>query len=136
MKELAEILRNRRRSDARDAVLATIVKTEGSSYRRAGAHMLIFPNGETIGSISGGCLEQDVIANAEKVRVSGKAMLLSYDTTPEEDVLFGVGLGCKGVIEILLETRVREKLGFIEKLFAERRGIVAVCSNQPDSPAL
>jgi xanthine/CO dehydrogenase XdhC/CoxF family maturation factor len=103
MKELAEILRNYHRPDAAQAVMATVVKTVGSSYRRAGAHMLIFPSGEIIGSISGGCLEQDVIANANKVRVTGKAMLLSYDTTPEEDVLFGAGLGCKGLIEIWLE---------------------------------
>ena len=128
MKEIAEILRNRRRPDANGAVLATIVKTVGSSYRRAGAHMLIFPNGETVGSISGGCLEQDVIANAKKVRASGKAILLSYDTTPEEDVLFGVGLGCKGVIEIWLEplSSAETMLDFWEQLFrAGDSGVVA-----------
>jgi xanthine/CO dehydrogenase XdhC/CoxF family maturation factor len=128
MKEIAEILRNRRRPDASGAVVATIVKTEGSSYRRAGAHMLIFPDGETVGSISGGCMEQDVIANAEKVRASGKAMLLSYDTTPEEDVLFGVGLGCKGVIEIWLEpmSSAEAMLDFCEQLFRDGdTGVVA-----------
>jgi xanthine dehydrogenase accessory factor len=129
MKELAEILRNRGRPDSAHAVLATIVNAVGSSYRRAGAHMLIFANGETIGSISGGCLEQDVIANAEKVRATGKAVLLSYDTTTEEDVLFGVGLGCKGLIEIWLEplSAASEMLDFCEELFrAGETGTVAM----------
>jgi xanthine/CO dehydrogenase XdhC/CoxF family maturation factor len=128
MKELAEILRNRHRPDTAQAVLATIVKTVGSSYRRAGAHMLIFPDGKTIGSISGGCLEQDVIANAKKVRASGKATLLSYDTTMEEDVLFGVGLGCKGVIEIWLEpfSAATAMLDFCEELLRSgENGVVA-----------
>jgi xanthine dehydrogenase accessory factor len=128
MKELSDILRNRQRADASGAVLATIVNTVGSSYRRAGAHMLIFSNGETVGSISGGCLEQDVIANAEKVRASGKAILLSYDTTPEEDVLFGVGLGCKGLIEIWLEplSSAEAMLSFCEQILHEdESGVVA-----------
>jgi xanthine dehydrogenase accessory factor len=128
MKELAEILRIRNQPDAQQAVLATVVKTVGSSYRRAGAHMLIYANGETVGSISGGCLEQDVIANAEKVRATSKPMLLSYDTTPEEDVLFGVGLGCKGVIEIWLEpmTSAAPMLDFCIELFeGGSTGVVA-----------
>jgi xanthine/CO dehydrogenase XdhC/CoxF family maturation factor len=128
MKELAAILQARQRSDAQSAVLATIVKTVGSSYRRAGARMLIFANGDMIGSISGGCLEQDVIAHSEQVRASGKAMLLSYDTTPEEDILFGVGLGCKGVIEIWLEPleAAAETLDFCEHIFASgENGVVA-----------
>jgi xanthine dehydrogenase accessory factor len=128
MKELAEILKARSRTDASDAVLATVVNAVGSSYRRPGAHMLIFANGDIIGSISGGCLEQDVIANAAKVRASGKATLLSYDTTTEEDVLFGVGLGCKGLIEIWLEPMscAREMLDFCESLMARgENGIIA-----------
>ena len=121
MKELAAILDCWKRGDAEGAVLATVVKTVGSSYRRAGAHMLVLANGKTIGSVSGGCLEQDVIAHAELVRASGEAKLLSYDTTPEEDVLFGVGLGCKGVIEILVEpiSTAAEKLQVVDEIFLE-----------------
>ena len=128
MKELSEILKACRRGDASSAVLATIVKTEGSSYRRVGAHMLIFANGDVVGSISGGCLEQDVIANARNVRATGKSILLAYDTTAEEDVLFGVGLGCKGLIEIWLEplSSAREMLDHCEKLLAQgEAGVVA-----------
>lgn len=128
MKELAEILKARSRNDAANAVLATVVKTVGSSYRRAGAHMLIFANGDVVGSVSGGCLEQDVISNAAKVRASGQPMLLSYDTTVEEDVLFGSGVGCKGLIEIWLEPMscARGMLDFCEQLFARgETGVVA-----------
>jgi xanthine dehydrogenase accessory factor len=122
VKELKSILEAPREG----AVLATVVKTEGSSYRRPGAHMLVLANGATVGSISGGCLERDVIAHAEKIRGSGRAELLTYDTTSEEDVLMGVGLGCKGVIEVLLETEIGAKLDFVAKLFRERRsGVVA-----------
>lgn len=99
MKELAEILDKR----APGMALATVVKTTGSSYRRPGARMLISADGAVTGSISGGCLEQDVIEHARKVCATAEPILLSYDTTMEEDVLFGVGLGCKGVIEILVE---------------------------------
>jgi xanthine dehydrogenase accessory factor len=87
MKELSAILKACA-GPREGMVLATIVKTEGSSYRRTGAHMLIFPNGGTIGSISGGCLERDVIAHAENLQ---KPKLLSYDTTLEEDVLLAKG---------------------------------------------
>lgn len=126
MNELQRIVKAWKAEPGAQFVLATIVRTEGSSYRRPGAHMLVLPNGETVGSISGGCLERDVITHAEKIRGSGKAVLLSYDTTSEEDVFMGVGLGCKGVIEILLETNIGEKLAFIAKLFEERRsGVVA-----------
>ena len=126
MKEISAILGCWRRGEAEGAVLATVVKTVGSSYRRAGAHMLVLANGTTIGSVSGGCLEQDVIAHAEQARASGKAKLLSYDTTPEEDVLFGVGLGCKGVIEILVEpiSRAAEKLRVIEEVIATGKSAV------------
>jgi xanthine/CO dehydrogenase XdhC/CoxF family maturation factor len=134
MKELAEILKARARRDAADAALATVVKTVGSSYRRAGAHMLIFANGDVVGSVSGGCLEQDVISNAEKVRASGQSMLLSYDTTVEEDVLFGSGLGCKGLIEIWLEPMscARGMLDFCAQLFARgATGVVATTFRGP-----
>lgn len=116
MKELRAILGEAKPGDA----LATIVHTEGSSYRRPGAHMLIRADGSTIGSISGGCLEQDVIAHAVKVRADGKSALLSYDTTSEEDVVFGVGLGCKGLIEIFVERVGSEKLEAMAKIFRER----------------
>jgi xanthine dehydrogenase accessory factor len=136
MKELALILKARR--NAAESVLATIVKTSGSSYRRSGAHMLILPNGNVIGSLSGGCLEGDVIASAEKVRKSRVPLLLTYDTTSEEDVLFGVGLGCKGVIEIWLEPieHANAMLEFCEQLLqAGNSGVIATVFRGADAGA-
>jgi xanthine dehydrogenase accessory factor len=91
----------RHRSDQSGAI-ATVVKTQGSSYRRPGARMLIFDR-EVIGSISGGCLEQDVIAHAQEVMRSGQPRLVTYDSTAKEDIVWGLGLGCNGVVQILIE---------------------------------
>ena len=131
MKELPAIIRAL--ADRRDGkmALATVVRTVGSSYRRPGARMLVLPDGGTVGSISGGCLERDVISHALRVREDGKAVLLTYDTTSEEDVVFGVGLGCKGVLEILVESvghgnKSVNLIAFVESIFRRRQaGAVA-----------
>lgn len=102
MKELSAILHHLTASGARDAVLATLVAVEGSSYRRPGARLLVTDDGR-IGSISGGCLEEDVLTRARKVMATGKPELVVYDTTSENDLVWGVGLGCHGVVHVLLE---------------------------------
>lgn len=119
MKEWTTILQVCKRWRGEAMALATIVKTEGSSYRRSGARVLVRANGETVGGVSGGCLERDVIAHAQKVIATGATILLSYDTTAEEDVVFGVGLGCKGLIEILVEpiSRADSMLRRVEEVF-------------------
>lgn len=85
------------------AVLATLVSVAGSSYRRAGARMLVDTRGHKSGSISGGCLEEDVRTRATFVAETGRADLIVYDTTTENDLVWGVGLGCHGVVGVLLE---------------------------------
>lgn len=84
--------------------LATVVATEGSSYRRPGARMLLGPNKTRTGAISGGCLEEDMIAHLEGVMATGSAKTLIYDTTQENDLVWGVGLGCNGKVTLLLES--------------------------------
>jgi xanthine/CO dehydrogenase XdhC/CoxF family maturation factor len=84
-------------------VLATLVKVEGSSYRRPGARLLLLADGRRIGSISGGCLEDDVITHAREVLANGTAKTITYDTTTENDLVWGVGLGCHGVVYVLIE---------------------------------
>lgn len=103
MKELAEILRRLTAPPATGGVLATLVAVAGSSYRRAGARLLVTPDGERVGSISGGCLEEDVVARAAAVAASGRPEVVTYDTTAENDLIWGVGLGCHGVVQVLLE---------------------------------
>lgn len=102
MKELPAIVAALLASD-HPSVLATLVAVEGSSYRRPGARLLVRLDGSKLGSISGGCLEEDVIARAAKVLSTGEPDAVVYDTTSENDLVWGVGLGCHGVVRVLLE---------------------------------
>lgn len=92
------------RQRGQQTALASIVFTTGSTYRRAGARMLIASDGSTVGSISGGCLEADVIERALGVMETGKPLVVSYDTRSNEDIIWGMGLGCQGVVEVLIES--------------------------------
>lgn len=103
MKELQAIVAALLADDARPAVLATLVSVEGSSYRRPGARLLVTADGARIGSISGGCLEEDVLARAARVSATGEPDAVVYDTTSENDLVWGVGLGCHGIVRVLLE---------------------------------
>lgn len=89
--------------DNRKAVLATVVKVQGSSYRNPGARMLILDNGRWVGSVSGGCLEGDVMRKSRQVMQSKKPMLVTYDTMDDDNNTLGVGLGCNGIIDVLIE---------------------------------
>jgi len=88
-------------------VLATVVRTSGSVYRRPGARMLVRldANGECsmTGAISGGCLERDVCESAREVLRGGASVVVKYDTTSDDDIVWGLGLGCDGSVEVLLE---------------------------------
>jgi len=84
-------------------VLATIVATEGSTYRKAGARMLITREGEIRGLLSGGCLEHDLMELSRRVLEDGEARLVCYDTRGPGDEVFGFGAGCEGVMHILLQ---------------------------------
>ena len=103
MVEIQSIVQELTQSPAAGGVLATLVSVEGSSYRRPGARLLLTSDGRRIGSISGGCLEEDLLARARRVAETGRAELVTYDTTAENDVVWGVGLGCHGVVKVLLE---------------------------------
>lgn len=83
------------------AVLATVARVEGSSYRRTGARMLVLDNGTYLGGISGGCLEGDAMRRARKALVLDKPAIVTYDTTQEDNHQIGVGLGCNGIIDVL-----------------------------------
>jgi xanthine dehydrogenase accessory factor len=83
-------------------VLATVVQTLGSTYRKAGAQMLIAADGRVAGLLSGGCLEADLMERARGVLQSGQAATVHYDTRSSDDVIWGIGLGCEGAMTILL----------------------------------
>ncbi len=83
--------------------LATVVETEGSTYRKAGAQMLIAHSGETFGLLSGGCLESDLALHAREVVETGSTRRIRYDMRGDDDRLFGIGSACEGAISVLLQ---------------------------------
>eukprot|EP01037_Dinobryon_pediforme_P007478 gene7478-7542_t len=83
------------------AALATVVRVEGSSYRRTGARMLVMDNGVWVGGISGGCLEGDALKRARLAIAKSQSSLVTYDTTDDDAYQIGVGLGCNGIIDVL-----------------------------------
>lgn len=101
MNELQAILSAARRAWAANEtpVLATVIATRGSSYRKPGARMLVTSEGWRAGSISGGCLESDVVRKATWLVEQGTAVLRTYDTSADGEV----ALGCGGEVDVLLE---------------------------------
>ncbi|MFB6254239.1 MAG: XdhC family protein [Halobacteriaceae archaeon] len=88
----------------KQGVLATIIDVEGSAYRRPGAKMIVSEEGEGIGHITAGCLEDEVERLADDVLASGKPRVETYDLRPEsEDDVWGLGVGCNGIVDILVE---------------------------------
>jgi len=83
--------------------LATVVSVRGSSYRRPGARLLVPAEGPPIGLISGGCLESEAARLAREALRLDVPLLVTIDHSAEGDELWGMGLGCRGVIELLAE---------------------------------
>ncbi len=83
--------------------LATVVATEGSTYSKAGHRIVIADHGDYQGLVSGGCLEGDLAEHAGAVIADGQARLLTYDLRDEADEIWGLGIGCNGLIRVLLQ---------------------------------
>lgn len=124
MKEIQEILKKIESLQPNEkAILATVVDVQGSSYRLPGAKMLILENGDTFGTVSGGCLEADVLERAKQVLETGEPQVFVYDTTKDVDSVFSLNMGCRGVIRILLE-RVGSRMSNSAIHFFKSRKIV------------
>ena len=104
MKELQQILETARTLNTAKSsyAVATVVKIGGSTYRRPGARMLITPEGDRWGTISGGCLEGEVAEQARQILKDGKARLLPFDMQ-DDDIILGFGTGCNGVVHVLIQ---------------------------------
>lgn len=126
MKETERILElwSAARSAGESAVLATVVKTRGSSYRLPGARLLITQGGQHAGSISGGCLEDDLLKKAWWFTEKGPAVR-RYDTTPDGEIAAdGYGLGCNGIIHVSIERLAPDQtsaLDILQRVRAERK---------------
>lgn len=92
---------NNTRKLGRKSALATVVSVAGSAYKREGAKMLVDEEDNMTGMISGGCLESDVAEVAKSVMESGTPILKTYDL--DEDLVWGLGLGCPGTVKIYIE---------------------------------
>src|ERR1700712_702481 len=101
MMERRRICRLWERGDA--SALVTLVRVEGSSYRRVGARLLIAANGEYAGSISGGCLEAEVVRKAQWMVRDGRAIVERYSTLFDDTAEIPYGLGCGGTVDLLIE---------------------------------
>jgi xanthine/CO dehydrogenase XdhC/CoxF family maturation factor len=140
LERIAAALREATR-DGADALLATVVACEGSTYRRVGARMLLTAAG-SIGAISGGCLEADVHARRERLRARGLPELAVYDARSSHELVLGLGLGCNGRVELLLEPLAGAALDAASRCFARavtaRTALLAtvVATSAPERVAL
>lgn len=121
MKELQDIIATyaKLKNSGETVAIATIVKVAGSTYRRAGARMLMTAKGEMVGSLSGGCLEGDVLDQGQEVMSSGKYRLVTYDTTSEADILWGLGMGCQGIVDVFIEPLSGDSGTILMSFFAD-----------------
>lgn len=94
---------HRGRADGEPLVLATVIATEGSTYRKPGAMMLVAEDGAFAGLISGGCLEGDLARHAQAVFASGRPAQVTYDMSAGDDLVWNLGIGCDGIIHLQLQ---------------------------------
>lgn len=122
-----------------NVAIATVVKTNGSTYRRPGARFTLTSSGQTVGMVSGGCLEEAVRDRAQQVLESEEPLLVTYDGTAAEDIVWGLGLGCNGIVQVFIEWVDPQRsayLAFIEDCLRQRQwGVLAtVFAAQGDEP--
>jgi xanthine/CO dehydrogenase XdhC/CoxF family maturation factor len=113
--------------------LATIVDTDGPSYRRIGARLLVGEHGRLAGSVSGGCLERDLVRRIAWLSEGGPRVL-SYDTAAEGDEEGRAYLGCGGTIQVLLERADSRTLDLLAWV-SERSGPCAIATVLESSDA-
>tara|TARA_Y100001954_G_scaffold54398_1_gene58253 strand:+ start:8426 stop:9262 length:837 start_codon:yes stop_codon:yes gene_type:complete len=114
MREQHELLKFIKGREEQKFVLVTITDTEGSTYRKKGSKKLIAANGTSVGLISGGCLESEIIEQA--LKMEGKSFSCVIDTTSELDRVFGYSIGCQGKIYLNFE-KLKGKDLFSKKEF-------------------
>ncbi len=105
--ELNEIVSNLKKAQNRgmQCAFVSVVALDGSSYRKPGVRMLVREDGKMVGAVSGGCVEKEVVHQAQSVFADGKPKLMVYDGR--------VRLGCEGILYILIEP-FNPKPGFFE----------------------
>lgn len=140
MSELTDVLQAIESLSARGErlALATIVAVRGSTYRRPGARLLVPEQGAPIGNISGGCLEGDVADVARIVMQEGRARVVSFDLTADDDAVWGWGLGCNGAMELFVEPadKAAEVAGALRMALERERPICMVTVLSSETPGV
>lgn len=108
----------------RDAVLATVIDVEGSAYRRPGAKMVIEADGTGYGHLTAGCLEEEIRTVATEVLRANQPRVTRYDLMEDDDI-WGMGIGCNGVIDVLLEP-INASLAPLVEALSAREPIAAL----------
>jgi len=101
------------------AAVAAVVDVRGSAYRRPGAKLL-FDGAETTGAITAGCLEGDLAAASRRVADAGTPEVITYDLTSDDEGSWGLGIGCDGIVTVLVEP-LSERYKPVVDAFAERK---------------
>ena len=127
------------RENHQQLVLATIIETMGSTYRKAGARMLITNDARFFGLLGGGCFEADLLAHAQEVFSKQESKIVFYDMRAPDDEIWGLGLGCNGAVRILLQLFSTNDSGhpleLIEQVLVNKRSGILLTSYQPGTAA-
>ena len=115
------------------AVLATVVGVEGSAYRRPGAKMVVEEGGGGSGHITAGCLEDEVFDLADEVLAAGEPRIETYDLMEDDGDVWGLGVGCNGIIDILIEP-LDDSLAAAHRALADGRPVAVVTALEGDVP--
>jgi xanthine dehydrogenase accessory factor len=97
------------RAEGKPLVLASVFETRGSTYSKSGARMLISSDGTFQGMLSGGCLEGDLAERAMSVLASNTPQSVTYDLGKNDQDLWGLGVGCDGLMRIFLQPLLPEQ---------------------------
>ena len=127
-------------ADGGSVVLATVVRVTGSSYGGVGARMVVRSDGSVVGLVSGGCLESDLAEHSRRVYATGCAEVVRYDTRDDDEAPWGLGLGCNGLIDVLLEplppAQARDVAALIDQALAgDAPSVIATVTRVPDPEA-
>jgi xanthine dehydrogenase accessory factor len=143
MRELVEIIEALEHlpPHAGQAVLATLVKVAGSAYSGPGSRLLVLPDANVAGALGAGCFEKDLAGHAERIRSAGAPDLVTYDLTTDDDKPWGLGMGCHGKLDLLLELvppgGPPEHLAFLAEAASQRQAaVVATLFRTGGDPAL
>ena len=121
-------------------VLATVYETAGSTYSKAGQRILLAANGEYRGLVSGGCLEGDLAERARGVIAAARAAAVTYDLRDSADDLWGLGVGCNGLLRVFLQPLLPasdyQPFGAIAERLAgtQRAGVATIIESQRAGP--